>query len=440
MTTQNYMSLKSSHQYRIRNPFVFAGFALVLFIFSSGCFRNQNASSCLYPDKLNWSERNHAILGRFIGDYGKYGKYYDRDKPPYAVIDWDQTCIFSDVEDALFHFQTEFLRFRMTPQQFRTHILKDTINGITELSGEFRSIILADIHRDLIADYEYLYHHFSGIAGSLPFNQIRETSQYGDFVARLSFLYDGYCGTPGIGAEYGYPWVICLLSGYTTGEVRMLAEEAIHHELGNKIDTRTWHSPSGHTSCSGEVSYTFRTGLRVSPEMQNLISTLTLNGMDVYIVSASYKPVVEVFCGTGKYGYNVPADRVIAMELETDGNDIVQPHYKSDWIKTYGRGKVEAINRVVRTGHGRDWDPLFSAGDSDGDVAMLTGFAGTKLSLIWNRVRGGEIGELCKQAVDGMNSPDPRYILQGRNENTGLTIPSSGSILFGHTKPHPLPE
>jgi phosphoserine phosphatase len=231
-----------------------------------------------------------------------------------------------------------------------------------------------------------------------------------------------------------------LLSGYTTAEVRMLAEEAIIRELGNNIGTRTWHSASGHTSCSGEVSYTFRTGLRVCPEMQNLISMFAVNGIDVYIVSASYKPVVEVFCGAGKYGYNVPGERVIAMELETDGNSIIQAHYKNGWIKTVGRGKVEAINRVIRTGHGRDWDPLFSAGDSDGDVAMLTGFPGTKLSLIWNRGKGGEIGKLCQQAVDQMNIPDPGYLLQGRNENTGLTIPSSGSVLFGKTKPQLLPE
>jgi phosphoserine phosphatase len=425
---------------KTRKPFVFAGFALVLFFFSSGCFRNQNIPSCFYPDRLNWSERNHEILSRFMGDYGKNGKYYDRSKPPYAVFDWDQTCIFSDVEDALFHFQTEFLRFRMTPQQFRTHILKDTINGITALSGEYRSIILADIHRDLVADYEFLYHHFSGIAGSLPFDQIRENPQYGDFLARLPFLYDGYCGTPGIGAEYGYFWVLSLLSGYTTGEVQLLAEEAINSELGNNVGTRTWHSPSGYASLSGEVSCTFRTGLRVSAEMQNLISTLALNGIDVYIVSASYKPVVEIFSGAGKFGYNVPAERVIAMELETDEKGIIHPPYKSDWVKTYGRGKGEAINRVIRTGYGRDWDPLFSAGDSDGDIAMLTGFPGTKLSLVWNNVNGGEIGELCKQAVDEMNSPDPRYILQGRNENTGLTIPSSGSVLYGRTEPQLLSE
>ncbi len=425
---------------KTRNPFVFAGFVLFFFFFFfSGCYRNQNIPSCFYPDKLSWAERNHELLGRFMNDYGKYGKNYNRSKPPYAVFDWDQTCIFSDVEDALFHFQTEFLRFRMTPQQFRDHILKDTINGITSLSTEYHSIILADIHRDLVADYEYLYHHFSGLAGSLPFEQIRETVQYGDFVARLPFLYDGYCGTSGIGAEYGYPWVLYLLSGYTTAEVRLLTEEAINCELGNKIGTRTWHSPSGYTSCSGEVSYTFRTGLRISPEMQNLISTLAVNGIDVYIVSASYKPVVEVFCGIAKFGYNIPAERVIAMELETDVNGIIQPLYKNGWVRTYGHGKVEAINRVIRTGHGRDWYPLFSAGDSDGDAAMLTGFPDTKLSLIWNRVKGGEIGELCKQAVAEMNSPDPRYILQGRNENTGLTFPSSGSVLYGQTEPKLLP-
>jgi hypothetical protein len=96
---------------------------------------------------------------------------------------------------------------------------------------------------------------------------------------------------------------------------------------------------------------------------------------------------------------------------------------------------VDAINQAIKVGLGKNWDPIFSASDSDGDYEMSTGFPDMKLTLIWNRVKSGDIGKLSKQAVDEMDTITPRYILQGRNENTGLARPSSESILFGKSTP-----
>ena len=105
------------------------------------------------------------------------------------------------------------------------------------------------------------------------------------------------------------------------------------------------------------------------------------------------------------------------------------------WVETFRQGKVEAIEQVIKTGLGKNRDPIFSAGDSDGDYEMLTSFPGMKLTLIWNRVKGGLIGTLCKLAVEQADSSNPRYILQGRNENTGSVIPGSATILLGKTEP-----
>jgi hypothetical protein len=54
-------------------------------------------------------------------------------------------------------------------------------------------------------------------------------------------------------------------------------------------------------------------------------------------------------------------------------------------------------------------------------------------------VKGGDIGKLCKQAVDESNLATPRYILQGRNENTGIVMPCSESILLGKAELQLLP-
>lgn len=396
-----------------------------------GCGKND----CLPDDpldRLNWSERNWTVLNEYITDYGKGGPYYDKEKPPYAVLDWDQTCSYLDCEEALLHYQLTHFRLKLTKAQFEG-VLKDEVNGVRQLSDDYHGVFLKDLNLDLISDYSFLSDNYSGLNGTLSLEQIRATPQYADFITKVAFLYDGYCGTSGIGTEYGYPWVIGLLAGHTTSEIREMARDAITFGVSDQLRKQTWSSPDELPGIAGVISYSFKTGLRVLPEMQNLISTLTTYGIDVFIVSASFKPVVETFSGIGRFGYNISPDQVIAMEMDTTAEGIILTDYKNGWVQTQKQGKVEAINRVIKQELGRDWDPIFSAGDSDGDYEMLTGFPDTKLTLIWNRVKGGNIGLLCRQAVDEMASPKPRYILQGRNENAGLAIPCSESVLFGES-------
>lgn len=416
---------------KIKHFFLPALIIISIFLTSASCRKSETVANYSLA-RMNWSERNYNVLNNLIRDYGEHGKYYDKNNPPYVVLDWDQTCAHLDVEEAMMHYQLYFLKFKMTKEQF-AGILMDTINGITQLSSDYDNMTLAGLNQDIVNDYNYLYDNYTGLNGTLSLDSVRQTPQFNDFIAKVPFLYSGYCETTGIGEDYGYPWVLYLLSGYTIQEVKSLAAEEISYNLASQLTKLTWQTPAGFNTISGTVSHSFKTGLRVFPEMQNLIATFKQHGIDVFIVSASYKPVVEVFGGMGSFGYNIPEDHVIAMELATDEMGKILPHYKDGWIKTYKQGKVDAINQVIKNGFGKNWDPLFSAGDSDGDYNMLTGFPGTKLSLVWNRVKGGNIGTLCQQAVDEMNLAAPRYILQGRNENTGMVIPSSETILFGQT-------
>jgi len=385
-------------------------------------------------DRLNWSERNYKVLNELITDYGTGGKYYDKSKAPYVVFDWDQTSAHFDVEEALMRYQMFNLRYKMTKDQFKG-LLKDDIKGVKQLPQDFKNILLFDINQDLSNDYAFLYDNYSGFKGRMTLEEIKQTSQYKDFIAKLLFLFEGYSASPGIGEDYALLWVLYLFAGHTVDEVKAMAGEAISYELGNQLNLQTLQSPANIKTKAGLVSCSHRTGLRVFPEIQNLFSTFKKHGIDVFIVSASYKPVVEVFSGRGSFGYNLDPDHIIAMELAIAGDGKIIPEYKAGWIKTFRQGKIDAINKVVKEGLGRNWDPLFSAGDSDGDYEMTTGFPSMKLTLIWNRVKGGAIGKLCKQAVDEQQSPNPRYILQGRNENNGVAMPCSESILFGKTEP-----
>jgi phosphoserine phosphatase len=385
-------------------------------------------------NRLNWSENNFTVLNKLIQENGRGGKYFNESKKPYAVLDWDQTCAHFDAEEALMRFQLSHLRFKISKEQFKG-LLNENINGIVQLSADYQNVRLADINQDLSNDYNFLYDQYSGLNGKMTLEEVQASPQYQDFIAKIPFLYGGYCDTPGIGAEYGYPWVLYLFTGYTLDEVKSMAKEAISLELSNQLSKQTWQSPANFRTKAGMISYSFKTGLRVFSEMQDLINTFKDNGIDVFVVSASFKPVIEVFSGVGTFGYNVSPGNVIAMELSTSIDGKILPTYKAGWFKTQRQGKVDAINKIIKQELGKNWDPLFSAGDSDGDYEMSTGFPDMKLTLIWNRVKGGDIGKLCKQAVAEMNSANPRYILQGRNENTGVVLQSSESILFGKTAP-----
>ncbi len=398
--------------------------------FSSNNYR-QNDSDKL--ERMNWSQKNFEVLNQFIDEYGIGGKYYSKQKPPYVVLDWDQTCVHLDTEEAVMRYQLTNFDFTLTKTQFK-ELLKDSINGVERLSSDYHNILLRDINEDLINDYNFLYDNYSGFGGKLTLDELKPTPQYKDFIVRVAFLYEGYCNTPGIEAEYGYPWVLYLFAGHTIDEIKTLTLKAIDFELANTLSKQEWNSPSDLQTKSGVVSYSYKSGLRIHAEMQNLIASLKARGIDVFIVSASYKPVVEVFSGIGNYGYNISADKIIAMELEINEQGIILPKYKTGWYQVQRQGKVDAINLAIKQKLRKNWDPVFSAGDSDGDYEMCTSFPCTKLTLILNRIKGGCIGKLCKQAVDEKDNPNPRFILQGRNENTGLFLPCSESILLGQTE------
>jgi len=411
----------------MRNHILRCNVFLILILLASSCTRE------LYIDKapldrLNWEKGNYKVLNEFILKYGRGGDEFDSKRPPYVVLDWDQTCAHFDVEEALLCYQMLNLRFRMEPRMFAS-ILKDTINGATTLNEDYQNKRLADLNDDLEDDYTFLYDNYIG-SSRMSLEQVREDDRYMDFIAKLAFIYHGYCDTESIGDDYGYPWVLELFAGHTMGEVQSMAREAIEYELGNKIGRLRLSSPEGLPGRAGVVSYSFKTGLRVYPEMQNLISTFQRYGFKVFIVSASFRPVVEIFSGIGNFGYTVPSENVIAMEMELDNSGRVLTTYKKGWFKTFGAGKVEAIDSVVKRARGMDYDPVFSAVDSDGDYQMCTLYPGMKLTLIWDRKKGGKIGELYKMAAEQEGSPAPRYILQGRNENTGLVIPEKESIIL----------
>ena len=182
---------------------------------------------------------------------------------------------------------------------------------------------------------------------------------------------------------------------------------------------------------AGVVSVSHTHGLRLTPEIANTMHVLSAAGFDIYVSTASLEDVVRVFATLPKYGYDVPPANVLGLRLEMDG-DTYLPIYRKGWPLNYGPGKTEVIKRelVAKKGYG----PALVFGDSDGDFDMLRDFADTRLGVLVNRLKKGNIGSLCRLGAEQMGKVDARFVLQGRDERTGQWIPEEMTLKLGTTE------
>jgi hypothetical protein len=107
-----------------------------------------------------------------------------------------------------------------------------------------------------------------------------------------------------------------------------------------------------------------------------------------------------VFAGHPNYGYGVAPENVIGLKLEMkDGKYLAR--YRQDWHFNWGPGKSIGIQRELAVKKG--YRSLMVFGDGDGDAWMLCDFADTRLGVIVNRLKTGEIGADSQCAADGQH-------------------------------------
>lgn len=385
------------------------------------------AGQVLTPGK--WAPNTYKSMQKLIDDYGVKSPNYNPSKKPYVVFDWDNTAIMNDTEEALFMYQIETLSFKLTPAEMGALVRKNTPDGpfvkdYNNAAGQ--PVTLDDIATDIVSSYTYLYENYIGLKGLMSLEDIKKSNEYLDFRAKMWYAYDAIGETHG--TKVSYTWVLFFFKNMTTAEVQALAEKSNDYGLGQALRKEKWVSPAALPGKAGVVGASRMTGLRVTSEIGDLMATFRDNGIDVFICTASLADVVAVFAGNPKYGYHVPAANVIGMELDKV-NDVYQDTYKKDWVQTAEGGKTVAIKKVLADKRG---DPLFIAGDSNGDWNMMVDFAGIKRILIVNRLKGGKkIGALSAEAAATIGKPDARVLLQGRDENTGLWIPTEKMIKLG---------
>ncbi len=389
------------------------------------------AGQVLTPGK--WAPETYKSMQKLIDENGKYGPSYNAANKPYAVFDWDNTCIMNDTEEALYMYQIENLAFKLTPEEIGYLVRKNVPDGAfvkdyNNAAGQ--EVTLEAVATDIVDSYTFLYNNYAGLKGKMSLDEIKKTDQYLDFRAKMWYAYDAIGET--YGTKVSYTWVLFFFKNMTTAEVQALAEKSNDYALGLSIRKDKWVSPASLPGKAGVVGASRTTGLRLTEEIADLMQTLRANGIDVYVCTASLEDVVAVFATNPKYGYNVARENIIGMRLNKV-NDVYQDTYKDGWVQTGEHGKTIAITSVVAAKRG--FGPILVAGDSSGDYNMMTEFADVKRVLLVNRLKGGKFGKLCQEAAATIGTPGAKYLLQGRDENTGLWMPTQKMLKLGKTTP-----
>lgn len=378
----------------------------------------------------NWDKFNKTQLEKLLATHGKTSASYNPAKPPYAVFDWDNTMVFLDIEEATLIYQLQNLRFNMTPAQMDKALRKD-VPG-TNFKADYNNAAGQPLNIDLVvpdavASYAWLYDNYAGLKGRLPLDEVKKSPHYMNFITKVRYLYEAVGDT--FDVSVSYPWVLYLFTGFNEQQVRKLTQETTDWQLTQPVEKVKWTSPASLPGKAGVVSVSWKNGLRLVPEMQDLFRALRAAGIDIWICSASFVDVVKEISSNPRYGYHSPADRVIAMELERDANGVIQTEFRRGYDQTQGKGKTRALQRFLVSKYG--YGPIFVAGDSEGDMNMMQDFADTRLVLIINRLKGQDIDKLSRVAAANYGKDDPKVLLQGRDDNKGVFIPSQAHVKLG---------
>ena len=315
---------------------------------------------------------------------------------PVAVFDFDNTCIFRDVGQAVFCHQLHHLHYRLVPEQLAAILPRP--------EGQLAGRPLDAILTTLVDTYRTLFPLL--LAGRTA--QAQSLPQARLFAALLLWFTIQARKDERLGPLYVLPFMTKLLAGFTTEELRLLAMDVVQAAGAEPLDeaTLTVEAPAP----LGRIEASYPRGLHPYPEMLALMRRLAGLGIERYVISASAEWLVE---GAARWlGFPVDADHVFGIRVRLDAGEVLTISDPPDYPVTYREGKTEVIRRWIGA------CPMLVAGDANTDYEMLT-LPEVDLRLLLNRRQRGLIATLYE---------DRRILVQGLDLTTGRFRPDRESI------------
>ncbi|MGL6064615.1 MAG: hypothetical protein ACRC0S_05985 [Fusobacteriaceae bacterium] len=329
--------------------------------------------------KGGWNKTIYEKIKELIIEYRIDGENKEKS---YVVFDWDNTSIVNDIEEALFIYMLENIEFRIEPELFLQLIKKDipTDNFNNKFNNsEGKPVNINMIEKDIISDYKYIYNNYEKLKGNCSLEEIKISLEYKDFIVKMKYLYDAIVET--FEYEKWYLWISTFFTGLNELEMKKIVEKSNEWSLNNSIHSIELKSPINLSGEAGILTAKFVRGIKLIKEQQDLYRTLTENGIDVYICSASNRIVLEDIAVNKKYEYGISRDNLYGMELKKDKENKILPILDEDnFFPTYGKGKFNTIKKISQKYKGKE--PIIVVGDSCGDYEMLANFKDLKLGII----------------------------------------------------------
>ncbi|MGW4162832.1 haloacid dehalogenase-like hydrolase [Streptomyces sp. NPDC004788] len=308
-----------------------------------------------------WYGDNKARIERLIADHCQ-----DKGAKPVAVFDWDNTVIKNDVGDATLYWLLR--NDRVKPP--RHGDWTTTSRWLTPEAATALAAACPTGVRTLPTATD------TGCADEI-------LSVYGKGATTGGEA--AFAGYDHRRMEPAYAWLAQLLHGWTTRQVRSFAEAARAENLA---------APQGATQQVGSAQVTG--WVRYYEQQRDLIRALQQGGFDVWIVSASPEPVVDVWAE----GVGVKPSHAVGIRNTTEDGRLTS-HLKGcgtvrdgeDAMITYIDGKRCWINQEILGVHGPAAErvqpaarrQVLAAGDSDTDVTFLRDATGLRLVLNRNK-------------------------------------------------------
>jgi phosphoserine phosphatase len=340
----------------------------------------------------NWFPENLALLKNRLRAIAAK----NTPMKPVAVFDFDNTCVFRDVGQAVFRLQLINLQYRLSPDQ------------LAELLPIHQSTIGGKPIDAVISTLMHAYRQLWPLIANKKQQEARLLPEYRLFTTLLMWFTDKARKDERLGPRYVLPFMGKLLAGYSLPDLRQFAAEAVTTAMTEPLveATLTAQAPEP----LGLIEATYLLGLHAHPEMNALMHMLQNQGVTCYVVSASTEWLVEE--AARLLGFPVTADQIFGIRVGLDAQGQLTTQDPDAYPITFREGKADIIRQFIKG------TLVLVAGDADTDFEMLT-LPEVPIRLLINRNQVGLISTLYQ---------DPRILLQGLDQQTGRFRPFRESL------------
>jgi phosphoserine phosphatase len=253
-----------------------------------------------------WTAAARESIDALIAAKGKTSKSYDETRPPVAILPWSDAAVAGDPAELVF--------------------LKLITDAAFKFDDSWWEIIPPGYGRQ---PARAAYDRFV----NLPRSVWESQPAYDAWRKTMLTSYLKLCR--GVGRKACRSYLARLWDGWREDEAEDYAKKVLDQELAEPATEETVRGEPGDPK-----PLRVRRGLRVIPEMRDLVSKLREAGFDVWVVDDAPQPVLA----PSAESYGVDPSRVYGVQNSTDGprlgSDVVLP------VPTRG-GKTEYVQATL---------------------------------------------------------------------------------------------